>query len=143
MKKNILLKVLILVFAFIMVIFAVQFINSPSFKSTMKMFFGEPAKTFSWCPAHTTDFKWESSDIKESIKTAKPTDLVKKLCNPPIEPIQNVEFDKLTFTPLVSAITAEAKIVTLEWNPENQIFKSEGMPFKSSSLIRELLDESK
>lgn len=144
MKKNIILKVLILVFALLMVIIAARFINGASFRESLNMFFGPPVKTFAWCPDHTTDFKWnDQRQVSSKLIAQPPAELQQIVCKPIIEPIENLNLNEIQFVPLITAITAEAKQVTLEWNPDHQVFRSQGMPFKSSQLSRDLLDENR
>lgn len=142
MKKNGLLKALTLTFALLIVILVVRFVNGPEFQESLNTFFGPPVKTFAWCPDHTTDFKWNDTVLATKFSGQSPNNLKKMLCSPAVEPIENIEIDQVEFTPLVSALSAEAKVVELEWNPKNRIFRSQGMPFKSSTLARDLLDES-
>lgn len=142
MKKNVIVKVLTLVFALLMVILASRYTDGPSFKDSLNALFGPAEKTFTWCPEHTTDFKWGNNSIASRMANKTPNELKKLLCSPTVEPIENLDLSTIAFQLLVTAQTSEAKTVELEWNPEHQVFRSQGMPFKSSRLSRDLLDES-
>jgi hypothetical protein len=69
------------------------------------------------------------------------SDLRSDYCTLKIEAISGVDTDKIEFEMLAESSGATGKHTILEWNRENAVFRTSGMPFKSPALTSELLDK--
>ncbi len=134
------IKAGILVVALSMVIYAMGFFSTLKFEKSLTEFFGFDVKPYTWCPEHTVDFQWQDQGISEKWKTAAPAAIQAKFCRVALEPIRDVDIQKIVFKPLLKAQSATAQTALLEWNPQTSLFRAQGLPFYSSSLSRELLD---
>ena len=148
MKSKLIIKVVLLAFSLGMVILAMQLFASNSFKDGVnQMFSTDTGKTMRWCPNHVVDFQWQDPNLAPAAQTkwshAKPEQVRKAFCSVTMDTPDGTDLTQLQFKPLLMAQSAEAKTATLEWNPESRAFRVQGMPFKSASLSRELLDDPK
>ena len=135
------LKAGILLIALAMVIGGMGFFNSLDFKKSINNFFGFDVKTYTWCPEHTVDMLWLDDSVPETWKKAGSSEIQSKFCSVAMQPIQNVDLQKMIFQPLLKAQSATAKTALLEWNSKERVFKANGLPFYSTSLSRELVDK--
>ena len=152
MNQKLIFKVIALVFFLGLVIMSMKFSNSGNFKEGLGQIFAvDGEKTMSWCPDHVVDFQWTTSDLPEKTKakwvSAKADAVKSQFCTIPTDPVDhqkmNTDVATIQFKPLLLAQSAEAKTALLEWNPESKLFRVQGMPFKSTSLYLELVDDSK
>lgn len=148
MKSKLIVKVVLLVFSLGMVILAMQLFASSSFKDGVnQMFSADTGKTMRWCPDHVVDFQWQDPNLPQVTQAkwaqAKPEQVRKAFCSVTMDTPDTTDLSQLRFKPLLMAQSAEAKTATLEWSPESKVFRVQGMPFKSTSLSRELLDDPK
>lgn len=141
MVQKIFIKVSILFLALFMVYVAMNFFGSDEFKKNISDIFGGGLKTYSWCPDHALDFQWMDSSISQKWKNASWPSIHRRFCTVTMEPIKNVDLTKISFKPLLKVQSAEAKMAQLEWNPDLSLFQANGMPFYSTSLLREILDK--
>lgn len=141
MTQKLFIKVGLLLIALFMVVGAMVFFSSLDFKKSVTQFFGFDVKSYTWCPEHTVDFQWLDENVPEKWKQAKPTDVQTRFCRVGMEPIRNVDLQKIRFKPLLKAQSATMQTALLEWDPESGVFQAQGLPFYSSSLSRELLDK--
>jgi hypothetical protein len=141
MKKNILLKVLSLIFSLLMVVFGIRFFSSSDFKKDLNALFASTHKTYIWCPDHAIDFTWLEPQISEKWKQASSSEIQKRFCELTLEPLQNIDLSKISFKPLLIVQSVEAKTAQLDWSSESSVFQVNGLPFYSPSLGREILDK--
>ena len=147
MKLKFIFRLLFLIFCLAVVILAMQFSSSSSFKDSLNQIFATDIKTLKWCPDHVVDFKWLEKNLKfkglEKWTMATPKQIEKTFCAVAMEPVNLPNLPQIELHPLVEAQSAEAKTALLEWNPESKLYRVQGMLFKSTSLSRELLDDAK
>lgn len=147
MKQKLILKVSFLICCLILVVIIMNYSTSIRFKQGLSQFFSESGQTMKWCPEHVIDFKWLEESLtlqaKEKWSHATPKQIQEVFCSVLIEPIENRDLTKIQFKPLLLALSAEAKSALLEWSPESKMYRVQGMPFKSTRLTRELLDDPK
>lgn len=140
MLPKIFIKVSILFCTLAIIYSANRYFSSNDFKKNLSDLFTTPTNTYTWCPEHTVDFIWLDERITNKWKNSSPAEINKRFCKLTLETIHNINLETLKFTPLLKAQSAEAKESHLEWSPESKVFKANGLPFYSESLIRELLD---
>ena len=147
MKLKFIFRLVFLVICLALVILAMRFSGSSSFKDGLNEIFVTDVKTLKWCPDHVVDFKWLEKNLKskglEKWSNASPKQIEKTFCAVAMEPVNPPSSPQIELHPLVEAQSAEAKTALLEWNPESKLYRVQGMLFKSSSLSRELLDDAK
>lgn len=142
MKIKLAIQLSILLFALVMVVMARHVSESGGFKASVNALFGIDTKNqLTWCADNVVDFTWTSEKVPATLKARDVADLRGHFCTLKIEAISDVDPDKLTFEKLAESNGATGKKSILEWNRENNVFRSGGMPFKSSGLSRELLDK--
>ena len=141
MNKNLLLKLMFLVFGLVMVLWFRQQMGSQTVTQTLTAMFGTvPDKnSFDWCAEHAVDFTWTDASLPEEIRNQEMSYLRDHFCRVAVEPISGVDIDKVEWKPLADSSGAAGRRTTLLWNPELKVFKSGGMPFKSSKLASELV----
>ncbi len=139
---------MLLIFSLAAVILAMKLTSSGGFQQGLEQIFStDTSKTMRWCPEHVVDFKWEATYLPEQSKTkwlgATPEQIKDVFCVITMDASDGLDMSQLQFKPLLLAQSAEAKTALLEWNSESNVFRVQGMPFKSASLSRELLDDRK
>ena len=149
MKLKLIIKIVLLIFSLVAVILAMKLTSSGGFKQGMNQIFtaADTEKTMHWCPEHVVDFKWLATDLPKAAQVkwlgATPEQIKDIFCLVTMDASEGFDMSQIQFKPLLLAQSAEAKTALLEWNPESNIFRVQGMPFKSASLSRELLDDPK
>ena len=149
MKLKLIIKIMLLIFSLAAVILAMKLTSSGGFQQGLSQIFysTDTSKTMRWCPEHVVDFKWEATDLPEQSKTkwlgATPEQIKDIFCVITMDVSDGSDLSQLQFKPMLLAQSAEAKTALLEWNSESKVFRVQGMPFKSASLSRELLDDPK
>ncbi len=152
MKLKLIIKVVLLFFSLVAVILAMKLTASGNFKQGINQMFAADTtsatpKVMHWCPEHVVDFKWTAAAMTSSTQArwmgANPEQIKQTFCTTTMESVAGLDISQVQFKPLLQAYSAEAKTATLEWSPESNIFRVLDLPFKSSSLSRELLDDPK
>ncbi len=142
MNKKIFLQVFMLAILLVMVLMAMGYTKSSNFKSLVKLVFGvNESKAYTWCPDHAIDFVWKDPRAKEKFKALDNWTLEKQFCSLEMEPLQGVDLAQIQFKPLLRVQSAEAKVGLLEFSREAKVFQVNGLPFSSTYLRREILDE--
>lgn len=142
MKTKLVLKLSILLFGLLMVVMFRNFSEKGSLANAFNTLFGitnEPK--VNWCADHVVDVVWLSSDIPDNLKKLDIAKLRSNYCELKTEAIQGVDLDQVKWAPLAESSGATGKKSVLEWNKELGLFRSGGLPFKSSVLSRELVDK--
>lgn len=142
MKLNLILKVSILVFALFLVILVRNSASKGSFADSINALFGSNSQPkLNWCAEHVVDVAWINANIPEKLKQLDLPRLRNNYCELTTEAIEGVDLDKITWEPLAESTGAAGQKTTLLWNKDHSLFKSGGLPFKSSKLSRELVDK--
>jgi hypothetical protein len=141
-KFSLVLKLSILLFALVMVVLVREVSNSGGFKKSVNDLFGiEPVQKLNWCADHVVDVVWTSPDVPEKLKSLDMGELRDNYCQLKTEAISGIDLDKLTWASLAESHGATGLKTLLEWNSASEVFRSGGMPFKSSGLYRQLVDK--
>jgi hypothetical protein len=140
MNNKLILKIMVLLLAFVLVLFFRQQMGSQSFQGFISTMFGssKPSNNLSWCADHVVDFVWISAEVPEKLKSMKMSELIKNFCSIPTEPITDIDLTKIDWSLLAESAGATGQKTTLEWNQPQNLFRSGGMPFKSSHFTQEL-----
>jgi hypothetical protein len=139
MNKKLILKLLSLVAGLIFVVVLSQYLSSGQMKTALNGLFGvESASKLNWCADHVVDVAWTSPEVPENLKKLSLPNLRDNYCELKIEAISGVELDKVEWAPLAESSGATGIKTILEWNSSLQLFRSGGLPFKSSSLSLQL-----
>ncbi len=141
MNKNLILKIMLLLFGLVVIIWFRQQMGSKNTMQTLNSIFGvEPKKNqFNWCADHVVDFSWIETDLPTELKSLDMSDLRENFCSFEVEPIIDVNMDQVTWTSLAESAGAAGQKTTLLWNRNLKLFKSGGLPFKSSKFTEKLL----
>ena len=142
MKTKLVLKLSILLVGLILVVMYRNFSESGGMVATLNSFFGlsKPPK-ITWCADNVVDVLWTSTSVPEKLKKLDMSDLRRHYCELNTEAIQGVDLDQVRWAPLAESSGATGIKTVLEWNKELGLFRSGGLPFKSSNLSRELVDK--
>lgn len=141
MNTKLILKVLTLTFGLLLVIMASQYSSSGGMKAAINSLFGVDIagqQKLNWCADHVVDFTWLSTEVPEKLKKLDIPTLREDYCELKTEAIQGVDLDKVQWVSLAESSGATGIKTLLEWNQSLRVFRSGGLPFKSSSLSREL-----
>jgi hypothetical protein len=138
MSIKLIFKISVLVFALVLVVMGRKFFNSPGFQKNADEIFSVAANPFQWCSFERNQFTWTLPRLSLKYKNLPPTELAKKFCLIQAETIQGVDLKSVTWTPIAESVDSEGEQVILEQNIEKQLFRAGGLPFKSSSLSREI-----
>lgn len=140
MSKSLVLKLMVLILGLVCVLWFRQQMGSKSVTQTFESFFATPPDKdhFNWCADHVVDFVWTETQLPADIKGQEMSYLREHYCRLAIEPISGVDIDHVEWRPLADSSGAAGRKTTLLWNPDLKLFKSGGMPFKSSKLASEL-----
>jgi hypothetical protein len=134
MNAKFILKVSILVFGLVMVIFASKYFSSQPFQNNLDEAF-KTGSQFQWC---STKFEWLNADMAAKTKSQDPVQVTKKYCLVYMESIQGIDLKTATWQQLAEGRDSDGQSVYLEWDKALQIFRAAGLPFKSSVLSRDL-----
>lgn len=140
MLQKLLIKVGILIFALVIVMGAMNFFSSLEFKKSVGNFFGIETKTYHWCMKDVVLMTWLDEWVAPKWKGARQPQIIDSFCTVTMEPIRNLNLHDAHFKPLLRAQSAKDQMAILEWDPQLNLFKAEGLPFYSPSLGREILD---
>lgn len=132
---------MILVLGLVLVLWFRQQMGSQSVTQTLGAMFGSaPAQnTLDWCADHVVDFTWADTTIPKELREQEMSSLRDRYCRLAVEEIHNVDIDQVQWSPLADSSGAAGRRTTLLWNRDLKLFKSGGMPFKSSKLASELV----
>jgi hypothetical protein len=144
MNGKLIVKVLFLVLVFLLVALARQQLGSSGFKESLNALFGVGGakNAVNWCVDDTVDFQWTNAEVPESMKAESLRSLRNHYCELSTEPIAGVDLEKVTWAPLAESHGPAGQMSKLEWNKENDLFMSGGLPFKSTKLAAELKSQS-
>ncbi len=142
MKTKLVLKLSILLAGLIMVVMYRNFAESGGMIATFNSLFGT-AKTpkITWCTNNVVDVLWTSEDVPEKLKKLDMSDLRDNYCELNTETIHDVDLNQVQWAPLAESSGPTGIKTVLEWNKELGLFRTGGLPFKSSNLSRELVDK--
>jgi len=138
MNIKLIFKIGVLVFALALVLLGRQFFLSPGFQKNANDIFAVKAHPFQWCSAERKIFIWAQSQLVLKYKNQSQDLLAKKFCLIQAETIQGVDVKSVSWTPIAESVDSEGQKVVLEWNIEKKLYRADGLPFKSSSLSREI-----
>lgn len=142
MKTKLVLKLSLLLTGLLLVILFRNLSESGGVVSALNTFFGvSNAPKIKWCADHVVDVVWVSDSVPENLKKMDMADLRNQYCELITEAIHNVNLDQVQWSPLAESSGATGIKTILEWNKELGLFKSAGLPFKSSNLSRVLVDK--
>ena len=142
MKTKLVLKLSLLLLGLILVLIFRNYSGSGNMMSTLNAFFGvtnEPK--INWCADHVVDVVWLSAAVPEKLKQHDLPHLRNNYCELITESIQGVALEQVKWEALAESSGATGIKTVLEWNKELSLFRSGGLPFKSSVLTRELVDK--
>lgn len=142
MNTKLVLKLSVLIIGLLMVILVRNYSGSGSLTAALNSLFGaSSAEKLNWCADHIVDVAWVSSEVPEKLKKLDMATLRNNYCELKTEAISGVELNQVQWTPLAESSGATGIKTILEWNKELRLFRSGGLPFKSSNLGRELVDK--
>ena len=142
MKIKLAVQLSILLAGLVLVVFARHLAESGSYTKGFNVLFGIDTKNqLTWCADNVVDFNWVNENVPEKLKNMSPADLRSDFCTLKIEAISGIDTDKITWVKLAETNGATGIKTLLEWNPEFNVFRTGGMPFKSPRLSGELLDK--
>jgi len=142
MKIKLAIQLSVLLAGLVLVVMARHVSESGGFKANVNALFGiDHRNELNWCAENVVDVEWTTTDLPEKLKKKSMSDIRSDHCTLKIEAISGIDPDKLEFEMLATSSGATGKHTTLEWNRENAVFRSGGMPFKSTRLTSELLDK--
>ena len=102
--------------------------------------FEDQSKRLNWCADHVVDVVFVDTTVSDKLKALAPQRLREDFCELKIEDISGIDLDKVQWSPLAESAGAAGAKTVLEWNRELEVFRSGGLPFKSSALSLEILD---
>jgi hypothetical protein len=140
MNAKLVVKVLFLVLILSLVALAREQLGSAGFKEGLNALFGGGGakNTINWCVADTVDFQWTNAEVPESLKSESLSSLRRHYCELSTEPISDLDLDKVTWSPLAESHGPAGQLSKLEWNKEYSLFRTGGLPFKSTKFAEEL-----
>lgn len=138
MNFKLIFKISVLVFALVLVVAGRRFFKSADFQKNANEIFAVEGKPFQWCSPERKTFMWIDTNLASRFKNQPPEAIAKKYCLILAESIQGVDLSTISWTPIAQSVDSEGQKVVLEWNKEKKLYRADGLPFKSSSLSREI-----
>lgn len=143
MNIKIILKLSVLIFAFVLVIMSYKYFASPNFHDGLDALFNVPQNTgptrdFEWCSAKQVKFDWAEAQFKDKFKSHHSSDQAKAFCTVAIEQVSGDLIKQAKWKPLAKALDSAGKAISLDWDPELRIYRAGGLPFKSTKLTKDL-----
>ena len=138
MNFKLIFKISVLVFALVLVVAGRKFFMSTEFHKNANDVFATDAKPFQWCSPERKIFIWLDANLAIQFKNKPQEELAKSFCLSLAETIQGVDLKSIQWAPIAESVDSEGQKVVLEWNKENKLYRADGLPFKSSSLSREI-----
>ena len=110
------------------VYYAMQYTRTPSFQSSLELFFNPTSqKSWKWCPLQTETVGWaDQNKVLSATETHK-------VCEVEMQSIDSPITGQMGFKPLLIA-KAQASSRVLESDELMELFRIDGLPFKSSGL---------
>ena len=110
------------------VYYAMQYTKTPSFQSSLELFFNPTLqKSWKWCPLQTETVNWAGENLTLSAAETH------QVCELEMQSIDSPISEQTGFKPLLIA-KARAGSRTLESDELMELFRIDGLPFKSSGL---------
>jgi|GEM_PF-5529601 hypothetical protein len=131
-KSRKLIKSVILIASMVLglvgVFYAMQYTRTPSFQSSLELFFNPSLqKSWKWCPLQTETVSWV--DHQAMLESSE----IHQVCEVEMQSIDSPVAEQSGFKPLLVA-KARAGSRTLESDPQMELFRIDGLPFKSLGL---------
>lgn len=138
MKTKLVLQLSLLLAALVAVLIARNVAENGGLKKTFNAVFGDSEeKKINWCAAHVVDVEW-LAEVPGTLKELSPADRREDYCELAAEDISGIDPDSLSWTPLARSSGATGQSSLLEWNAEHGLFRTGGLPFKSSKFRQQL-----
>lgn len=113
----------------VLIIYAMQYVRGTEFKAGLELFLNpQSQKSWAWCPEGTTKTEWANPKDSQTWQP-QPTEV----CIISMEPAQASESEIEALQPLIVALAAGHKRI-LESNAQMELFRIDGLPFKSQGL---------
>lgn len=123
--KKIVLTTVLLTLFLAGVFYAMRYVRSAEFQGALGMIFGQPqTRLWVWCPEDVTQIRWKNQMIQDKSQ-------MDPFCRVEMEPLE--QMSEVSFKPLAEA-HAPNKIIVLESDSNLEVFRVEGLPFKSRKL---------
>lgn len=136
MGIKLILKLSILIFALVVVIFASQYFSSSPFQNSLQEAFSIGSR-FEWCSAQKQNIHWLNEDINKKMAFYEKNSVQKmteKYCVVQMESIQGIDLKAAQWQKLAQGMDSAGQTVYLEWDPALRLYRAAGLPFKSSIL---------
>ncbi|MEK6628608.1 MAG: hypothetical protein AABY53_08275 [Bdellovibrionota bacterium] len=142
MKTKLVLKLSILLVGLILVAMYRNFAESGGMIAAFNSLFGiSKTPTITWCVSNAVDVLWTSEEVPEKLKSLEMSELRGNYCELSTETIHGVDLNQVQWASLAESSGPTGIKTVLEWNKELGLFRTGGLPFKSSNLSRELVDK--
>lgn len=142
MKIKLALKLSLLLAALVLVVLIRNSATHGSMSTLFNSVFNiDSSPKINWCADHVVDVNWTSREVPEKLQKLDLPSLRNNYCELSTEAIQGVDLDKVQWSGLAESHGAAGAKTILEWNKDLGLFRSGGLPFKSSKLNRELVDK--
>lgn len=141
MNVKLIFKISVLVFTLILVLAGRKFFMSPGFQKEATEVFAVSARPFQWCSSERKIFIWTEPVLATKYKNQPQEKLAKIFCTAAAEAIQGVDLTSAKWIAIAQAVDSEGQKVILEWDKEKKLFRGDGLPFKSTTLSREINPE--
>jgi Zn-dependent metalloprotease len=135
MSKWFYAKILSLVISFSAVVYTGYYLRSMERKveEAPKFEFAQTKKPLQWCPkgAFKVELHNEAGFTGKILNTGR---WISDLCTFQIESFDSSGLEKVSFRTVLKAIGAYESSVSIEVDPSGQVFRVQGLPFKSREL---------
>lgn len=139
MNTKLIFKVVGLIIGLIFVVMLYNYTSSGSMTRALNNMFGLSSdNTLNWCADHVVDVTWVAPEVPEDLKSLDLPTLRDDYCELKTEAIVGVDPDQVSWQPLAESSGAAGAKTVLEWNRETGLFRTGGLPFKSSELAEQL-----
>ncbi|XGC80947.1 hypothetical protein ACES2L_00430 [Bdellovibrio bacteriovorus] len=144
MKTGLILKISMLVFAFVAVLYGIKALQSPQTQrhasdpnSVIGLLVGGEYRLLSWCPEKTVKLELlsENSEVLKTFSSAQDLSAACELMVGSFSQEQNYE---PKYRPLLKAVSESGETKILEKDVGKEIFRVQGMPFSSPGLVKVL-----
>lgn len=142
LSVKLLVKLSILLAGLLLVLLFRNYSSSGGLTSALSSFFGTTnTPKINWCAEHVVDVAWVSAEVPEKLKKLDMATLRNNYCELSAETISDIVIEQVAWLPLAESSGAAGAKSILEWNKELGLFRSAGLPFKSSAFSLELVDK--
>lgn len=144
MKTGLILKISILLLAFVAVLYGIKALQSPRVQnssadpnSVIGLLVGGEFRLLNWCPEKlkTIDLLSESGEVLKTF--SEPQDL-SSICELMIGSFNQDPQHEPRYRPVLKAFTENGETKILEKDVTSEIFRVQGMPFSSPGLMKVL-----